>query len=176
MVTLSGLEGKFLQVVLNALGLPNSVIMCSSARKFLQVVLNALGLPYNLVFPEDGLLGDEISPGNWTGMMGIIKRGEADLAFTHLSINEQRTKLVDFSRFYGMEEYVFASQYVKTKKSAFNYLHPFTISVWIGLLMTLLIVSALIAKFNNGTLSIREALFHLSKVLLDNLWIFGRIH
>ncbi|GIX77051.1 lig_chan-Glu_bd domain-containing protein [Caerostris extrusa] len=86
--------------------------------KFLEVVMKALGLPYNLVFPEDGLVGDEISPGNWTGMMGIIQRDEADLAYTHLPINEQRNKLVDFSRFYSMEEYVFVFTISRSKKKS----------------------------------------------------------
>ncbi|GIX77054.1 uncharacterized protein CEXT_633251 [Caerostris extrusa] len=136
--------------------------------------MSALGIPYNLVFPEDGLLGEEISPGNWTGMMGLIQRGEADLAFTHLPINYQRTKLVDFSRYYCMEEYTFVSQYPETTKSAFTFLHPFNLPIWTCIIVSLVIVSVCFAMLKNGTRSVQKHYFNSSPSIVGQPLDVGR--
>ncbi|KAF8778043.1 putative glutamate receptor like protein [Argiope bruennichi] len=78
--------------------------------KFLQVVLDALGTEYDVVIPEDRLFGSLLPNGSWSGMVGMVRRGEADLAFTYLSITEERMKVVNFSSYYTTEVCVFVTQ------------------------------------------------------------------
>ncbi|GIY04576.1 hypothetical protein CEXT_350891 [Caerostris extrusa] len=47
--------------------------------KFLQIVLEALKIKYEIVISKDMLYGDPLPDGNFTGMVGMVQRGEVDL-------------------------------------------------------------------------------------------------
>ncbi|GIX77057.1 hypothetical protein CEXT_633261 [Caerostris extrusa] len=103
------------------------------------------------------------------------ERRGVDLAFTHLPINYQRTKLVDFSRYYCTEEYTFVSQHPETTKSAFTFLHPFNLPIWTCILVSLVIVSVCFAMLKTGTRSVPEALFQLFPSIIGQPLDVGRI-
>ncbi|GIY54811.1 glutamate receptor ionotropic, delta-1 [Caerostris extrusa] len=65
--------------------------------KFLQIVLEALKIKYEIVISKDMLYGDPLPDGNFTGMVGMVQRGEVDLAMTSLAVTEIRSKVVNFS-------------------------------------------------------------------------------
>ncbi|GIY04575.1 glutamate receptor ionotropic, delta-1 [Caerostris extrusa] len=56
--------------------------------KFLQIVLEALQIKYEIVVSKDMLYGDPLPDGNFTGMVDMVQRGEVDLAMTCLAVNE----------------------------------------------------------------------------------------
>ncbi|GBM87774.1 Glutamate receptor ionotropic, delta-1 [Araneus ventricosus] len=129
--------------------------------KFLQVVLDALGTEYDVVFPKDRSFGTLLPDGSWTGMVGMVHRGEADLAFTYLSITEERTKVVNFSTYYTTEVCVFVTRMPEIIKSAFSFLYPFDLATWMAILLTLGLVAISFAKFQNQNYSVFEIIFRL---------------
>ncbi|KAL8612349.1 hypothetical protein ACOMHN_020168 [Nucella lapillus] len=54
-------------------------------------------LTYSIVAQWDQSYGYEYAPGNWTGLVGSVQTGEADLAVAPLTIVSKREKVVDFT-------------------------------------------------------------------------------
>ncbi|TRY78760.1 hypothetical protein TCAL_09460 [Tigriopus californicus] len=50
-----------------------------------------------VVHPPDGKWGGITKNGSWNGMIGQLVRGEADMAMSEFTINEDRQKVVDYS-------------------------------------------------------------------------------
>ncbi|GFS57894.1 hypothetical protein NPIL_261471, partial [Nephila pilipes] len=64
-------------------------------------VLKVLGLQYDIKFPENNAYGDELPNGTWTGMISMLQKEAANLAFTYISITQERSKVVGFSKTYS---------------------------------------------------------------------------
>ena len=64
-----------------------------------ELLAQELGINFQIQPVKDGQYGlsDPSVPGGWTGMIGELVRGEADLAISPLTINAQREQVVDFS-------------------------------------------------------------------------------
>ncbi|GBN54110.1 hypothetical protein AVEN_85986-1 [Araneus ventricosus] len=105
--------------------------------------LDALETEYDVVVPKDDLFGILLPNGSWSGM---VHKGEADLAFTYISITEERAKVVNFSTYYTTEVCVFVTHMPEIIKSAFSFLYPFDLATWMAILLTL----SLVAKNKSG--------------------------
>ncbi|KAF8778046.1 glutamate receptor ionotropic, delta-1-like [Argiope bruennichi] len=116
---------------------------------FLKVVLEALDVDYEIIPEKDKAYGKLLRNGTWTGMMGMMQRGEADLAFTHITMTEERTNVVNFSVPYSMTACVFVSVMPEKIKSTFGFLHPFDLNTWIAILLTFTIMIILFGLFQN---------------------------
>ncbi|KAK3576850.1 hypothetical protein CHS0354_002644 [Potamilus streckersoni] len=66
----------------------------------LDYIANFLNMSYVLTIPADFKYGSYASPGNWTGMIGELTRGEVDIAAAPLTVTRNRAKVVDFSQPY----------------------------------------------------------------------------
>ncbi|GBM81715.1 hypothetical protein AVEN_83425-1, partial [Araneus ventricosus] len=55
--------------------------------KYIELVLEAWKGEYEILFCEDFDIGKRDSSGNWTGQLGAIARGEADIGISHMSIS-----------------------------------------------------------------------------------------
>ncbi|GFW84960.1 hypothetical protein TNCV_682481 [Trichonephila clavipes] len=90
-----------------------------------------IGVNYEIITPEDGQYGIELSSGNWTGVIGMLYRGEAEIGISNLGIFEDRFRTVDFSSPYMSEGLYFS--YVKSTKreQLFSFLRMFDFSTWV---------------------------------------------
>ncbi|KAF0290238.1 Glutamate receptor [Amphibalanus amphitrite] len=61
-----------------------------------QVVAKELGLSYEMVAPLTDGFGSQDGNGTWTGVIGDLVRGHADLALQRLTATPQRAAVVDF--------------------------------------------------------------------------------
>ncbi|GBO15232.1 Glutamate receptor ionotropic, delta-2, partial [Araneus ventricosus] len=114
--------------------------------KFLQSILTKMDMEYEIVVPEDRQWGLQQDNGSWTGLIGMIERGEADMACTFLAMTDQRMEAVDFSSSYALEVYTFATHMPDSYKSNFAILHPFQATVWICLCGILVMTSIVYAQ------------------------------
>lgn len=119
---------------------------------FLKEVLGALGFNYRLLVPEDKEFGRFIN-GSWTGLIGMVHRGEADLACNHLTITEQRMEAVDFSTPYRYSPITFGIGKTASEATKNAYIHPFHLSVWLCFLGCLILMSSLLWNFLKGRYS-----------------------
>ncbi|GFX82970.1 glutamate receptor ionotropic, delta-1 [Trichonephila clavipes] len=76
---------------------------------FADAIFTKMNIEYDIVFTLDNEFGHEITAGNWTGLVGLVQRGEADLAICTLGINENRFKVIDFSFPYASSRLTFAA-------------------------------------------------------------------
>ena len=70
--------------------------------ELLGLIQNALHFPYELYLVPDGKYGaiDDIT-GRWNGMIGEVLYGKADMALGTITINAQRSRVVDFTTPYS---------------------------------------------------------------------------
>ena len=50
-----------------------------------------------MMTPTDGKFGEELETGNWSGMIGMLVRNEADMALMSFSFTLRRRGVMDFS-------------------------------------------------------------------------------
>lgn len=60
-------------------------------------VLNFNFTYVDVVDPENGFFGYEMSNGRWSGVIGMVHRGEADIAIGDISITYPRSQVVDYT-------------------------------------------------------------------------------
>ncbi|XP_055936807.1 glutamate receptor ionotropic, delta-1-like [Argiope bruennichi] len=107
---------------------------------FLDIILQALNLQFELVMVEDQEWGRLLPSGQWTGMIGMLQRGEADISINLISMTEQRTKVVEFSTVYATDDLTFALKKPGMAPASTALVHPFDTAVWIFTLAILLLM------------------------------------
>ncbi|GFT36797.1 uncharacterized protein NPIL_471651 [Nephila pilipes] len=108
--------------------------------RYLDTLLKALNLQFEVILPKEKEWGRQLDDGNWTGMIGKIQKGSADLALNYLSMNEQRAKVVDFSTVYTSEEITFVIEKPGTYPVSMAFLYPFDTVIWITICIILLLM------------------------------------
>jgi len=62
-----------------------------------QHLSNLMGANFEMELIEDGRYGAYLGKNNWTGLVGAVSRGEADIAIADLTITPKRLEAVQFS-------------------------------------------------------------------------------
>lgn len=97
--------------------------------KLCKIISHVLGCQYEVVYPEDGEFGS-FSNGSWSGMVGMVYRGDADLAISEIAITEERQKVVDFSYPFSVTEVTFITKQLKYTYNIATFLKIFSWKVW----------------------------------------------
>ncbi|KAF3696405.1 putative glutamate receptor Kainate-binding protein [Channa argus] len=99
-----------------------------------------LGFKYKLHLVKDNRYGAMDSSGTWSGMIGEIVRGEADLAVAPLTITAVREQFVDMTTPFMQTGIGFILRKDLTSEdSAFSLLSPFSTDTWVGILIAFLL-------------------------------------
>ncbi|GIY11694.1 lig_chan-Glu_bd domain-containing protein [Caerostris darwini] len=114
--------------------------------EFLQILSETLKFRYKLIIPPDGQWGKKMANGTWTGMTGLLVRGEADMAMCQVIISEDRKTAIDYSYAYEIVKLVFANKKPGLLPKPFAILYPFSLGVWVSI-MVLIMVMPFIWKF-----------------------------
>lgn len=137
--------------------------------QFMTTVLDAFGPNYEVVRPEDNQYGRREDDGNFTGMIGMVQRGEADLAFSILRMSIQRYEVVDFSKSYAMESMKFVIKKPGNITPVFAFLQPFDVRIWVGILIAIFVLSTMGKIFDRSSSWGRNFLQTVSSVLKQPL-------
>ncbi|KAK1127291.1 hypothetical protein K0M31_003835 [Melipona bicolor] len=132
----------------------------------IQELSKMLGFNYTFEVQTDNQYGSKVEKTNkWTGMLGKIIAGEADLAITDLTITAQREEAVDFTMpFMNLGISILYRKPTKTPPSLFSFLSPFSAEVWWYLIGAYIFVSMVLfiigrmcpAEWNNPYPCIEE--------------------
>ncbi|GFQ90364.1 lig_chan-Glu_bd domain-containing protein [Trichonephila clavata] len=133
--------------------------------RFLEIFMTKLGMNYEIVIPEDGEFGRELTFGNWTGVIGMLHRGEADMGVANLGIFEDRYRTVDFGYPYLLEAASFGILKQSKQWKIFSFLRLFDFPIWISILSSLLVSTILIYFI----LKDRETVFNVLFSLFGNM-------
>nr|XP_045624236.1 probable glutamate receptor [Procambarus clarkii] len=64
----------------------------------LKIIAKSVNFTYRYVRPPDGSWGAKLADGSWTGMVGMVGRGEADFGLGPFGVSATRAEMVDFTR------------------------------------------------------------------------------
>lgn len=109
----------------------------------LGLIQNKLGFNYELYLVPDGKYGAiDDSTGRWNGMIGEVLYGHADMALGSITINAQRSQVVDFTSPYGEVGIGMMISNVNTARPliTMEFLEPFGSSLWLAIVTTILTV------------------------------------
>ncbi|XP_046833822.1 glutamate receptor ionotropic, kainate 2-like isoform X3 [Vespa crabro] len=111
----------------------------------IQELSKSLGFNYTFEVQTDSVYGSYINKtGKWSGMIGKIMAGRADLAITDLTITSDRESAVDFTMpFMNLGISIIFKKPTKATPSLFSFLSPFSNDVWLCLLASYIFVSVL---------------------------------
>uniref|UniRef100_H3CMF6 Glutamate receptor n=1 Tax=Tetraodon nigroviridis TaxID=99883 RepID=H3CMF6_TETNG len=103
----------------------------------LEKLAEDMGFTFDLYIVGDGKYGALSGTGRWTGLVGDLLSGTADMAVTSFSINSARSRVIDFtSPFYSTSLGIL----VRSKDTAAPigaFMWPLHWSMWVGIFVTL---------------------------------------
>ncbi|XP_047490883.1 glutamate receptor-like [Penaeus chinensis] len=101
-------------------------------------------LNYTLVRPRDGAWGIPTEAGDWNGMIGMVKRNEADLALGPFGLTYSRSRVVDFSSPILIDYYRILTKRPRSEPDPKGFLTPFRWHVWIGLVLSVGVIGVVL--------------------------------
>ncbi|GFR09907.1 glutamate receptor ionotropic, delta-2 [Trichonephila clavata] len=142
--------------------------------ELIKIITTKIGVNYEIVTPEDGQYGIELSSGNWTGIIGMLYRGEADIGIANLGIFENRFRAVDFSSSYMSDGLYFS--YIKSanREQLFSFLRMFDFSTWMCLFASFLLASVVILMILKDQETISSIMLYLFGSFLGQTLLFHR--
>ncbi|GFU30799.1 glutamate receptor ionotropic, kainate 5 [Nephila pilipes] len=133
---------------------------------FLEVILKGLQLPYSLTIPEKLVWGNPDKNGNWSGVMGMVQRGEADMAIGSIFVTQARMTVADFSTPYTWQDITFATRMPGQRPKETAFMWPFSLQLWIGLAITIVFMTFIFRFCLTNIYSIRKLVFEIIGTLL----------
>ncbi|KAG8178271.1 hypothetical protein JTE90_015682 [Oedothorax gibbosus] len=106
--------------------------------EFLELLSKALKFDYEVIIPDRGTWGDMVN-GTWTGVVGMVHRGYADIAIGKTSITYERTTVVDYSHPYDIEHLTFATNIPGHLPKTDSFLMPFDATIWSAVLVMFIV-------------------------------------
>lgn len=123
-------------------GMEELYVFCVSGLMIdlLGLIQNKLGFSYELYLVPDGKYGAiDDTTGRWNGMIGEVLYGKADMALGTITINAQRSRVVDFTTPYGEVGIgmLIANGNSPRPLITMEFLEPFGTSLWIAIVATI---------------------------------------
>ncbi|GBL89854.1 hypothetical protein AVEN_179623-1 [Araneus ventricosus] len=113
-----------------------------------------------LKFPPNLNYGKKDENGNWSGIIGMVQRGEADLGIGQIAVTRERMEVVDFSVPYTNQDVTFLIKKPGLLPVSWTIFCPFEGSIWILLLCALIITPAVYRLLLNVKVSYSRVLIH----------------
>ncbi|WIA38210.1 hypothetical protein OEZ86_001556 [Tetradesmus obliquus] len=126
----------------------------------LPMLLETAGLPLNYsiryIPPLQAAGGRQLENGSWTGMMGELTSGRADLALYPMTLTAQRAKYIQHMQPFQDGGYGLLVK-MQAVNTGYSFLLPFTWQVWLLFLMAMLAVVLLLTGMDLTTRKARHA-------------------
>ncbi|XP_056300740.1 glutamate receptor ionotropic, kainate 5 [Pseudoliparis swirei] len=111
----------------------------------LKELSDILKFSFKIKLVDDGQYGAPEPNGSWTGMVGELINRKADLAVAGFTITSEREKVIDFSKpFMTLGISILYRVQLGRKPGYFSFLDPFSLAVWLFMLLAYLAVSCVL--------------------------------
>nr|XP_053652045.1 glutamate receptor ionotropic, kainate 4-like [Cherax quadricarinatus] len=110
----------------------------------LEILASVMNFTYTYVRPSDGSWGVKLADGSWTGMVGMVGRGEADIGLGPFGMSATRAEMVDFTREILTETARIMGGRGRPEVDPWGFLLPLTPLVWLATFTTLLLLPTLV--------------------------------
>ncbi|XP_047480192.1 glutamate receptor ionotropic, delta-2-like [Penaeus chinensis] len=111
------------------------------AVEIFEILMKYIGRCYEWVVPEDHLYGHQLPNGSWTGIIGYIVDGKADIGLP-LSITSERLRVLQFTEVVTMEEFVVIYKRPDLQSDITGFIKPFAPMVWLTVFLAAMVVCA----------------------------------
>lgn len=124
-----------------------------------------LDFDYELYVPEDGEYGRINSDGKWTGILGMLDRGEVDMGFGSMFVTEKRYN--SFAQIlFTTCQFTFATNKPSFHSAESRFDYPFQTEVWITCFIAYLFTTAVLWIFSRRNCSICESAVETLRIIL----------
>ncbi|XP_076330610.1 glutamate receptor ionotropic, kainate glr-3-like [Tachypleus tridentatus] len=145
------------------------VLIRGPMAELLHVLSQKLHFTYTCLMPDDRQWGTKKN-GNWTGMIGMVSRNEADLIMTPVSITIERLDILKYTSPIMIDSLSLLVRNPSIKLTAFSLFSAYQWKVWITLISAILVIS-----------SISNRMFHFVqeqqeggiKSFMGHLWVYS---
>lgn len=144
----------------------NKTIFTEDAR-LISFLSETIGFKYEIVMPEDGKYGQLLPNGTWNGLIGLLQRREADLAFSRLTISYERFKAFRFSYPYLLAPQTFMSDALEYLPNSYRIMQSFSISVWVSVVISLFVMLVILPPFKTKKNEKQSMLLIIYQALLS---------
>ncbi|GFW84822.1 uncharacterized protein TNCV_681101 [Trichonephila clavipes] len=134
--------------------------------ELIKIIMEKIDIDYEIVIPKDKEFGRKLLSGKWTGLIGMVHRGEADMAIGTLGVYEDRFEAIDFGFPYIIDSVTFVMLKENKQLKLFGFLHVFGFQVWLLILLTLFLVTSVMYASSKGSETYLNILFKLSTNIL----------
>ncbi|XP_069987004.1 glutamate receptor ionotropic, kainate 3-like [Penaeus vannamei] len=111
-------------------------------RKVMDIMAEKLGFCYTEALPVGLDFGARLDNGSFSGLIGELNRGEADMSMVPMSINHIRNEAVDFSETLFVDEHRITFKRPFPEADIAGFVKPFTPTMWLLFLLSTLVVCA----------------------------------
>lgn len=153
---------------------------------FFEMTIRSLNVPIEILIPKEQVWGHQQDDGNWSGLVGMITRDEADIGFAGLYMTEERLQVVDFAYPFDLLQPRFATRKPGVMySSSLTFLYPFSMHVWIAIISALLCLSVIMKYVLSRRCTFQDYCFQLlgsifkqptlisSSVLIDRILLLS---
>ena len=132
---------------------PNTPIECRGNNRFEGYCIDLLKLlqeriadfEHEIFLSAGNKYGAKKSDGSWDGMIGYLLNGGADVAVAPLTINQDRERVVDFSKpFMTTGICIMIKKPDKQEFSVFSFMQPLSTEIWMYIIFAYVGVSVVI--------------------------------
>ncbi|XP_028412398.1 glutamate receptor ionotropic, NMDA 1-like isoform X2 [Dendronephthya gigantea] len=115
----------------------------------LKLLSEKINFTYDVHLSEDGRFGSFVKkPGSeekrWNGMVGEILEDKADMIIASLTINNERARVVDFSKPFKYQGITILVKKSENPSSLGSFLRPFQIELWLLVLLSVHVVAVIL--------------------------------
>ncbi|GFS90773.1 lig_chan-Glu_bd domain-containing protein, partial [Nephila pilipes] len=164
-------RSRLFEIYSNSDGMPN---IYGIEAELIKSITTKLNVEYEIVTPDDEQYGIELEDGNWTGIIGMLHRGEADIGIANLGIYEDRYRTVDYTSPYLMEGLHFCLLKSVYRDELFVFFHLFDFSTWMYLLGSLFITAVVILIILKERETLSSVILYLFGNLLSQTLVFHK--
>ncbi|GFU56955.1 glutamate receptor 1 [Nephila pilipes] len=148
-------------------------------KDMIDIICAMIDIQCQINLVEDGTYGDfDSSKQRWSGMIGEIIRGKADIAVSDMAITGKRQRVVDFTDPFDVVSFSIIMKNpnsIRAASSMFFVFNAFSANVWICILVSALLFTILfhaITKFTGAPDSIQSAsgIWGRRNAITMNVW------
>ncbi|RDD41063.1 Glutamate receptor 2 [Trichoplax sp. H2] len=115
----------------------------------INAISEIVGFKYELYVSPDGQYGSQLNNSKWTGMVGQLQDHLGDAALGDFTISRERQRVIEFTVPYFYSHTAILLRHPGQRSpDLFQFLYPFTLEVWISVIIAAVGVSLLLAIYN----------------------------
>ncbi|XP_068242527.1 glutamate receptor 1-like [Palaemon carinicauda] len=144
-------------------------------KRVIETISPLLNFTYEIYTPPDLSLGTPMENGSWTGLPGLLQRGQADMTLM-LSTSDGKLKVMDLARLVECDTLVILSLKPQLTPEYLSIISPFTADVWLYIVLSIMIwglslwmLEKLRSKFTGMRgINLNRSIFYSWAVILED--------